>query len=194
MCGTIFQAHTVLKTSLLQFSHSICVHFSLFVCARLRIIRNITAQRHKGETDTQIRFGFQSPQSAQITSCKYTRCSETNAACRKNNNKKNPKTNYYHKRTADTLSRVICSQMESFKKLKRGTNCPARVRSLEEFTTVCYTLNQAVTDSIHTSIKTRLIRPRWRRSITAVTKDTCAVRADVTGGGGGSVVMTAQRD
>lgn len=79
-----------------------------------------------------------------------------------------------------------------FKELKRGTNCPARVRSLEEFTTVCYTLNQAVTDSIHASIKIRLIRPRWRRSITAVTKDTCAVRADVTGGS--SVVMTAQRD
>jgi len=36
----------------------------------------------------------------------------------------------------------------------------ARVRSLEEFTTVCYTLNQAVTDSIHTSIKILLIRPR----------------------------------
>lgn len=67
-----------------------------------------------------------------------------------------------------------------------------RARSLEEFTTVCYTLSQAVTDSIHASIKIRLIRPRWRRSIAAVTKDTCTVRADVTGGS--SVVMTAQRD
>lgn len=44
----------------------------LFVYVCLRIIRNITAPRHKGETDTQIRFGSQSPQSAQITSCTYT--------------------------------------------------------------------------------------------------------------------------
>jgi len=37
------------------------------VCVRLRIIRNITATRHKGETDTQIRFGLQSPRSVAHT-------------------------------------------------------------------------------------------------------------------------------
>lgn len=48
-----------------------------------------------------------------------------------------------------------------------------------------------MTDSIHVSIKIQLIRPWWKRSIAAVAKDTCSVRADVTDGG--SVVMTAQR-